>query len=102
MIYPYNSSIQHTNNGVNTNKTGGGKMVKVDDLKPCPKCQGEIELYSSCNYTNGINCFARCKLCKAEFVVPTELKANGVKIYPASIKKAHRIWNKNNEQLKTR
>ena len=76
--------------------------MKVDDLKPCPKCKGEIELYSSCYLTNESNCFARCKSCKSEFVVPTELKAKGVKIYPASIKKAHRIWNESSEQLKVR
>jgi hypothetical protein len=76
--------------------------MKLDDLKPCPKCRGEIDLYSSCHYTDDGNCFARCKSCKTEFTVPTELKANGVKIYPASIKKAYRIWNENSEHLKTR
>ena len=81
---------------------GGLKIVKTDDLKPCPKCKGKIRLYSSCNFTDGGYCFARCELCGTEFVVPTELKARGAKIYPASIKKAHRIWNESSEQLKVR
>lgn len=76
--------------------------MKVDDLKPCPICNGEITLYSSCDIKNGSNCFARCNSCKAEFVLPMELKARGVRIYPTSIKKAHRIWNENNQQLKIR
>lgn len=76
--------------------------MKVSGLKPCPKCKGEIELYSSCNFADGSNCFARCESCKTEFIVPVELKAYGARIYAASIKKAHRIWNENSEQLKTR
>jgi RecJ-like exonuclease len=76
--------------------------MKVYNTNPCPKCKGEIELYSSCNIVDGSNCFARCKSCETEFVVPVELKARGAKIYPASIKKAYRIWNENSEQLKTR
>jgi transcription elongation factor Elf1 len=80
----------------------GVENVKLDELKPCPKCKGEIQLFSCGYFTGDSNCFARCKSCKKEFVVPTELKANGVKIYPASIKKAYRIWNENSEKLETR
>ena len=76
--------------------------MKTDNLKPCPKCKGEITLYSSCYITNGSNCFARCESCKSEFAIPTELKVKGVKIYPASMKKARRLWNEKNENLKPR
>lgn len=73
--------------------------MKIDNIKPCPKCNGKIELHSRYYYTNGSNCFARCELCKTEFNVPTELKVRGVKIYPASIKKAYRIWNETANNL---
>lgn len=75
--------------------------MNLPKLKPCPKCGGEIKLYSHVSLELGFNCFARCKSCKTEFTVPVELKTKGAKIYPASIKKSYRIWNENSKQLKT-
>lgn len=70
-------------------------MIKysVQEPEPCPLCGGEIVLYSSYRYQEKSNCFARCKSCKSEFVVPTVLKAKGACLYPASVKKAYRVWN---------
>ena len=66
----------------------------MTNLEPCPKCKGEIDLYSRAAWDKDYNCFARCKKCRAEYPMPeARLKVHGARIYPASIKKAERLWN---------
>jgi hypothetical protein len=65
------------------------------ELKPCPECGGNITLYSHCSFKDDYNCFARCSNCKREFPMPEAwLASHGTRIYPASIKRAHRCWNR--------
>jgi uncharacterized protein with PIN domain len=67
----------------------------MEALEPCPECEGKITLYSHCSMTDNYNSFARCGNCKKEFPMPEAwLKSHGVHIYPASIKKAERCWNR--------
>lgn len=64
------------------------------ELRPCPKCGGEIKLYSCCSIDVDYNCFAKCQKCKTEYPMPeAKLKTYGARIYPASIRKAERLWN---------
>ncbi len=66
----------------------------MTNLEPCPKCKGEITLYSCVSMKANFNCFALCQKCKTEYPMPeAKLKAHGARIYPASIKKAERLWN---------
>lgn len=68
-------------------------------LNPCPRCAGEIKLYSRTRMDADHNCFARCEKCGAEYPMPeAQLVANGVRIYPSSIKKAERCWNRRSEK----
>lgn len=73
-------------------KIKGG--MQMTNLEPCPKCKGEIDLYSCTSLDKPYNCFARCKKCKTEYPMPeAKLKAHGARIHPSSIKKAERLWN---------
>ncbi len=64
------------------------------ELRLCPKCGGEIVLYSCCRIDVNYNCFAKCQKCKKEYPMPeAELKTYGARIYSASIRKAERLWN---------
>ena len=63
-------------------------------LKPCPKCGGEIKLYSVCKMDINYNCFARCHECKAEYILPDiKFELSGVKINKKSIREAEIAWN---------
>lgn len=66
------------------------------ELKPCPKCGGTVKLYSKIDPEDNCDCYAKCLLCKAEypFKVHFKLKPKSAKIYPQSIEKAKRIWNR--------
>ena len=73
--------------------------MKETELKPCPKCNGEIRLYSRF----GVGAVAVCKNCKEEFVIcgVEELKIyNGCKIRKSTIRKVEKMWNRraDNEQ----
>lgn len=66
----------------------------MTNLEPCPKCGGEIDLYSCACWDKAYNCFALCLTCGVKYPMPeAELKSHGTRIYPASIKKAERLWN---------
>ena len=66
----------------------------MTNLEPCPKCKGEITLYSYLSLKSSYNCYALCQKCKAVYRMPeAKLKSHGARIYPASIKKAERLWN---------
>ena len=70
-------------------------------LENCPECSGEITLYSRCLVDTDYNCFARCGKCGKEYPMPEAwLATRGVKIYPASIKKAERCWNRRASSLR--
>ncbi len=63
------------------------------ELKPCPKCNGEIKLYSRF----GVGAVAVCQKCKEEFVVCgiADLKIyNGCRIRKSTIGKIEKMWNK--------
>ena len=63
------------------------------ELLPCPKCNGEIKLYSRF----GVGTFAVCQKCKEEFVVcgVEELKIyNGCRIRSSTVRKIKKMWNK--------
>lgn len=70
-------------------------------LNPCPRCDGEVKLYSHVSLQDNYNCFAKCMRCKAEFPMPEvwlkPLRGGSVKIHPMSIKKAMRCWNRRTE-----
>jgi hypothetical protein len=69
------------------------------ELKPCPKCNGKIVLYSRCCIDADYNCFAKCEACGKEYPMPeARLASYGARIYPASIKKAERCWNRRADQ----
>lgn len=64
-------------------------------LEPCPACGGEIVLYSTTRMGINYNCYAKCKACGTEYPMPeARLAANGARIYPSSIRKAERCWNR--------
>lgn len=75
--------------------------MKHETLENCPSCGGEIVMYSHVRLGDNYNCFARCKQCKAEYPMPeARLIACGVRIYPSSIRKAERCWNRKAITLK--
>ena len=65
-----------------------------NELKPCPKCGGEITIYT------GIfrGAFAKCKNCKSEFDICGMDKIptinGGVKIRQCTVDKIKRMWNR--------
>ena len=68
-------------------------MKEETKLNPCPKCNGEIKLYSSL----GVGAVAICEQCKLEFIVcgMEELKVyNGCRIRKSTVKKIEKMWNK--------
>ncbi len=68
-------------------------MRIIAELKPCPKCNGEIKLYSRV----GVGAVAKCQQCKEEFVVcgMADLKLyNGCRIRKSTIGKIEKMWNK--------
>ncbi len=65
----------------------------MSELLPCPKCKGEIKLYSSF----GVGAVAVCQQCKEEFIVcgMEDLKVyNGFKIRQSTVRKIEKMWNK--------
>jgi len=69
--------------------------MRHETLENCPCCGGNIVLYSRCRMDTDHNCFARCDSCKNEYPMPeAKLATYGVRIYPSSIKKAERCWNR--------
>lgn len=69
--------------------------MKHETLENCPSCGGRIILYSCCRIEVPYNCFARCEECRTEYPMPEAwLVTYGVRIYPSSIKKAERCWNR--------
>lgn len=76
--------------------------MKETELKPCPKCKGQIKLYSRF----GVGAVAVCQNCKEEFVIcgVEELKIySGCKIRKSTIRKVEKMWNRraDNEQRET-
>ncbi len=68
---------------------------ELNNLEPCPKCGGKIRLYSCCCPDTDYDSFARCTACKTEIPIRgITLAANGTRIYPSSIKKVIRHWNR--------
>lgn len=68
---------------------------ELNNLEPCPKCGGKIRLYSCYRPDADYNIFARCTACKTEIPIRgIMLKLKGTRIYPSSIKKAIRHWNR--------
>ena len=68
------------------------------ETNPCPKCNGEITLYT--NIERGV--FARCKQCKSEFDVceVEETKPyDGIKIRKSTIRKIAKMWNTQQTRL---
>ena len=47
------------------------QMNKNIELKPCPKCDGEILLYSN-GPKRGV--YAKCKACGSEYPIPVKIK----------------------------
>lgn len=75
--------------------------IKKDDLvklKPCPKCGGNIELYSVFNPGISYSAFARCQKCKNEYPLPKvklkTWKSNPIRISKIMISQAEKEWNK--------
>ena len=69
-------------------------MMNHLKLENCPNCGGKITLYSHTSLADNYECFARCSECKTEYLMPeVHFATHGVWIYPASIKKAERLWN---------
>lgn len=68
------------------------------ELKPCPECGGEVELYSSCNPNRPYSAFARCMVCKREYPLPTVKlkvwKSNPIRISKSMIHDAEIAWNR--------
>lgn len=65
----------------------------MEELNPCPKCNGKITLYT----VVGVGVVARCRECKSEFDVcgVDELKLyNGCKIRKSTIRKIEKMWNR--------
>ena len=63
------------------------------ELLSCPKCNGEIKLYSRL----GVGAVAECQQCKGEFTVcgMEELKVyNGCRIRKSTVRKIEKMWNK--------
>ena len=72
-----------------------------ENLESCPACGGEITLYSHTALGDDYNCFARCGNCTTEFPMPEAyLVAIGARIYPSSIRKAERCWNRKAASLR--
>lgn len=68
-------------------------------LKPCPKCGGEVKLYSVCKMDINYNCFAKCQKCKEKYILPyIDFKLSGVTIHKDSIKEAEKAWNNRKEE----
>lgn len=66
----------------------------MKSFEPCPKCGGEIQLYSCWHYEAGYNCFARCQECNVKYPMPEiNLKVGGVKIRKFSTREAEKAWN---------
>lgn len=73
------------------------------NISPCPYCEGKVRMYSTADpERKGYNCFAKCTKCNQEFPMPEAwLKTyKAIHIWPQSIKKAVRLWNKKAEALR--
>lgn len=71
-------------------------------LKPCPKCGGEIKLYSDLDPNDPYVAFAKCTKCKKEYPLPTvklkTWKSNPARISAEMIHDAEKAWNKQEGQ----
>ena len=68
------------------------------EIKPCPKCDGKVDLYSSF----GIGAIAICQKCREEFEIcgMEELKIyNGCRIRASTVRKIKKMWNKQAESI---
>ena len=68
----------------------------MEELKPCPKCGGEIRLM--CGLLRDVTIYAHCKECNTEYDLPEvklkTWKSNPTKISKETIHKAEKTWNK--------
>ena len=67
------------------------KKSKV--FKPCPKCGGNITLYSS---GETMSVYAECNACGAKYSIPVKIKtwkSNPIRISETTIRKAIDKWN---------
>lgn len=68
------------------------------ELKPCPKCKGEIALYYVCNPNVLYVAMAKCKDCKQEYPLPEVKlrvwKSNPLRISQKMVRDAERAWNR--------
>lgn len=73
----------------------------MEELKPCPKCGGEI--VTMCGLLRTPPIYAMCKKCKAEFDLPNvklkTWKSNPIRISKTTIRQAAEWWNKIAEVL---
>ena len=71
-------------------------MEKIK-LKPCPKCRGEIKLYSDMDPNDPYFAFARCAKCRKEYPLPNvklkTWKSNPIRILAKMIHDAEEAWN---------
>lgn len=72
-----------------------GKDRKMEELKPCPKCGGEI--VTMCGIMRTPQIYAMCKSCRAEFDLPNvklkTWKSNPIRISKTTIRQAAEAWN---------
>lgn len=71
-------------------------MGKIEELKPCPKCGGEIK--TMCGTVRNPQIYARCESCREEYDLPKvklkTWKSNPIRISKTSIREAAEAWNK--------